>query len=115
LVDPTSLTPIRRIRSRAIGGFRAMLADVFASAGSATFVRAISEELARFAICFCDGCFVSHQVEPEATNLRRLLDNLRIGLLGIARTRLAEDAASRGRRSPRRAPKGPAKAARRRR
>ena len=86
-IDPASLGPIRRIRERAIGGFRAMLAAVF--------VEQISAELARFTICFCDGCFVSHQVDPATTDLGRLFDDLRIGLLAIAKARLSEGAASR--------------------
>jgi AcrR family transcriptional regulator len=99
-IDPASLAPIRRIRKRALGGFRAMLAAVFAPEGSPAFVEKLSGELSRFTICFCDGAFVSHQVDPKETDLDRLFDDLRIGLLAIAKARLA--ARTRGVRSKRR-------------
>jgi AcrR family transcriptional regulator len=87
-IDASSLAPIRRIRDRAIGGVRAILVDVFGGAEASSAARELASELARFVICFCDGCFVSHQVEPTATDLRRLFDHLRVGLLAIARARL---------------------------
>lgn len=87
-IDASSLAPIRRIRDRAIGGVRAILVDVLGGADASTAADELANELARFVICFCDGCFVSHQVEPTETDLRRLFDDLRIGLLAIARARL---------------------------
>jgi AcrR family transcriptional regulator len=90
-IDASSLASIRRIRDRAIGGVRTILVDVFGGADASAAARELANELARFVICFCDGCFVSHQVEPSETDLRRLFDDLRIGLLAIARARLGSE------------------------
>jgi len=87
-IDPASLAPIQRIRRQAIGSLQTMLAAAFAPEGSSAFVQTLAAELSRFTICFCDGAFVSHQVDPRETDLRRLFDDLRIGLLAIAKSRL---------------------------
>jgi AcrR family transcriptional regulator len=93
-LDPASLAPIRRIRERAIGGWRAMIAAALAPLDASPFVEQLAEEIARFVICFCDGCFVSHQIDPTMTNLRRLFEDLRISILAISRERVAEHGAA---------------------
>lgn len=90
-IDPVSLAPIRRIRERAIAGLRTMLADVLGGTGAApSAARDLADELARFVLCFCDGCFVSHQIDPATTDLARLFEDLRIGILATVRSRVAE-------------------------
>lgn len=88
-IQPTSLAPTRRIRERAIAGLQAMLSALLAEAGAA-HREDLAEELARFVLCFCDGCFVSHQIDPKKTDLTRLFEDLRIGVLAIGKARLAE-------------------------
>lgn len=89
-VDATAIEPIRRVREQAISGWRAMLRAVLLHETTPVIATQLADALARFALCFCDGCFVSHQVDPAATDLARMFDDLRIGLLAIARGRLAK-------------------------
>lgn len=88
-IPAPSLATTRRVRERALTGLQTMLAALLTETG-AKGRDDLAEELARFVLCFCDGSFVSHQVEPKNTDLNRLFDDLRIGVLAIAKARLAE-------------------------
>ena len=88
-VAPASLAPIHRIRDHAITSLREIFGSALAPGAEGAVADDLAAELARFTICFCDGAFVSHQIDPAATDLRKLFEDLRVGLLAIAKERIA--------------------------
>jgi AcrR family transcriptional regulator len=84
-VDSTSLGTIRRVREKAIGRVRTMLAEVLAPAGEPLAAR-VADGLSRFLLAFADGCFVAHHIDGRRAGLRRLFEDLAVGLIAIARS-----------------------------
>jgi AcrR family transcriptional regulator len=80
--DPACLKTIRRVRKKALDRLRALMETTFSSLGE-TRAREVAGKLARFALTFADGAFLAHHIDPQTTNVRALLQQLRIALLAL--------------------------------
>jgi len=83
-VDPTSLEVIRRVRELALRRIRNLLSLLLDGIDRTVAVR-LADEFAPFVLCIADGAFVAHHIDPEQTDIGRLLDLLRRALAALAR------------------------------
>jgi len=93
--DPACLKTIRRVRKKALDRVRALIETGFASLGE-TRAREVAGQLSRFALTFADGAFLAHHIDPQTTDVRTLLQQLRIALLALGEELVAEPEDSRG-------------------
>lgn len=89
--DPQTLEAIRNARERGRSLMREQLSAAFAHAGPVA--EEIAGELADFAMCFVQGCFVAHQIVPDEVDLERLAEQLDVALMALGESLLAERAA----------------------
>jgi AcrR family transcriptional regulator len=95
------LVPIRRVRDKALDRLSALAESALILPLGPARARKAARELARFALAFSDGAFLAHHIDPEATNLRRLFEQLRTALLALGERLTAppgEERSSRARR-----------------
>ena len=93
--DPACLKTIRRVRKKALDRVRALIETAFTSLGE-TRAREVAGKLSRFALTFADGAFLAHHIDPQTTDVRTLLQQLRIALLALGEELVAEPEDSRG-------------------
>ena len=76
--DPTTIDVVRRVRSRAV----AALARAFRLAGvlPESVPDAMVNDIAQSTLAFADGAFVAAQINPDATDLRRMFGIYYAGL-----------------------------------
>jgi AcrR family transcriptional regulator len=91
-VDRASLAVIRRVRDRALGSIRRMLAVLLEPLKLRDAAR-IADEFARLVLVVSDGTFVAQHIDPEQSDVRRSFELLRRALTALAREM---DAARRG-------------------
>lgn len=94
--DPSTIQAIRRVRERAANG----LARAFRAGGVVgpeTGDETVGE-LARIALAFADGAFIAAQIDPGATDLRRMFSIFCAGMSAALRDEGAGITAGRGKR-----------------
>ena len=82
--DPKLVESLRRVRERSSRILVSALEAVFAEAGAAR-ARQVADECAHFALAFCEGCFIGHQIDPESFDFETLASQLHVALLAIVR------------------------------
>jgi AcrR family transcriptional regulator len=83
-IDQASVRTIRGVRKAAIQKFQPAMEAVIVSLGGKPDKFQILE-LSNFALSFTNGCFIDHEVDPEATNLARRFDQLLPAVIAVAK------------------------------
>ena len=82
--DPNLVESLRRVRERSGRILVTALEAVFAEAGDAR-AHQVAEECSNFALAFCEGCFIGHQMDPEKFDFEKLAAQLHVALLAIGK------------------------------
>ena len=80
--DPNLIESLRRVRERSGRILVTALEAVFAEVGAAR-AHQVAEECAHFALAFCEGCFIGHQMDPKKFDFEKLAAQLHVALLAI--------------------------------
>ena len=83
-IDQASVRTIRGVRRAALAKFQPAMKALIESLGGASNQFFI-DELSNFALSFANGCFMDHEVDPEATNLTRRFDQLLPAVVAVAK------------------------------
>lgn len=75
---------VGRVREHARGYFAEAIAAMLADTVEAEVARSASDELARFAVAFSDGCFFATQLEPGEADLQAMYGDLLTALRALA-------------------------------
>ncbi|MEV6322153.1 TetR/AcrR family transcriptional regulator [Nocardia sp. NPDC051787] len=87
--DAAAVELVQRVRERARGYFGEAIAGMLADAAEPEIARRASEELARFAVAFSDGCFFATHLEPGDTDLQTMYGDLLTALSALAPAAIA--------------------------
>jgi AcrR family transcriptional regulator len=87
-IDQASVRTIRGVRRAAVGKFKPAMKALIESLGG-TSSNFMIEELSNFALSFTNGCFIDHEVDPEATNLARRFEQLLPAVVAVAEASIA--------------------------
>ncbi|MGK8559105.1 TetR/AcrR family transcriptional regulator [Nocardia gipuzkoensis] len=80
---------VQRVRERARSYFAEAINGMLADSAEPEIARRASEELARFAVAFSDGCFFATQLEPGDADLQTMYGDLLTALWALAPAALA--------------------------
>jgi AcrR family transcriptional regulator len=83
-IDQASVRTIRGVRRAAVGKFKPAMKALIESLGGSSSNFMI-EELSNFALSFTNGCFIDHEVDPEATNLARRFEQLLPAVVAVTK------------------------------
>jgi AcrR family transcriptional regulator len=87
-IDQASVRTIRGVRRAAVGKFKPAMKALIESLGG-TSSNFMIEELSNFALSFTNGCFIDHEVDPEATNLTRRFEQLLPAVVAVTKASIA--------------------------
>lgn len=87
-IDHASVRTIRGVRRAAVGKFKPAMKALIESLGG-TGSNFMIEELSNFALSFTNGCFIDHEVDPEATNLARRFEQLLPAVVAVTKASVA--------------------------
>jgi len=87
-IDQASVRTIRGVRRAAVGKFKPAMKALIESLGG-TSSNFMIEELSNFALSFTNGCFIDHEVDPEATNLTRRFEQLLPAVVAVTKAAIA--------------------------
>jgi len=87
-IDQASVRTIRGVRRAAVGKFKPAMKALIDSLGG-TGSNFMIEELSNFALSFTNGCFIDHEVDPEATNLARRFEQLLPAVVAVTKASIA--------------------------
>ena len=87
-IDQASVRTIRGVRRAAVGKFKPAMKALIESLGG-TSSNFMIEELSNFALSFTNGCFIDHEVDPEATNLARRFEQLLPAVVAVTKASIA--------------------------
>ena len=102
-IDQASVRTIRGVRRAAIAKFNPAMKALIESMGG-TSTKFLIEELSNFALSFTNGCFIDHEVDPEATNLARRFEQLLPAVVAVTKASITA-ASGPGRKLRRKRPK----------
>lgn len=102
-IDQASVRTIRGVRRAAIAKFNPAMKALIESMGG-TSTKFLIEELSNFALSFTNGCFIDHEVDPEATNLARRFEQLLPAVVAVTKASITA-ASGTGRKLRRKRPK----------
>lgn len=88
-IDQASVRTIRGVRRAAVGKFKPAMKALIESLGGGTGSNFMLEELSNFALSFTNGCFIDHEVDPEATNLARRFEQLLPAVVAVTKASIA--------------------------
>jgi hypothetical protein len=74
--DPAVTDVVRRVRDRAIGGFRDAMAHLLPPEVPPARAKRVVAELAAVATALSDGIFLAEHLEPETTDIARMYRRL---------------------------------------
>jgi AcrR family transcriptional regulator len=87
-IDQASVRTIRGVRRAALAKFQPAMKALVESFGG-TSNQFLIDELSNFALSFANGCFMDHEVDPEATNLTRRFEQLLPAVVAVAKASVA--------------------------
>jgi len=87
-IDQASVRTIRGVRRAAVGKFKPAMKALIESLGG-TSSNFMIDELSNFALSFTNGCFIDHEVDPEATNLARRFEQLLPAVVAVTKASIA--------------------------
>jgi AcrR family transcriptional regulator len=87
-IDQASVRTIRGVRRAAIAKFQPAMEALIVSLGG-TPDKFLILELSNFALSFTNGCFIDHEVDPEATHLARRFEQLLPAVIAVAKASIA--------------------------
>ena len=92
-IDQASVRTIRGVRRAAIAKFQPAMKALIESLGG-TSSQFLIDELSNFLLSFANGCFMDHEVDPEATNLTRRFQQLLPAVVAVTKASIARPSAS---------------------
>jgi AcrR family transcriptional regulator len=87
-IDQASVRTIRGVRRAALAKFQPAMKALIESLGG-TSSQFLIDELSNFMLSFANGCFMDHEVDPEATNLTRRFEQLLPAVVAVTKASIA--------------------------
>jgi AcrR family transcriptional regulator len=87
-IDQASVRTIRGVRRAALAKFQPAMKALIEWLGG-TSSQFLIDELSNFMLSFANGCFMDHEVDPEATNLTRRFEQLLPAVVAVTKASIA--------------------------
>ncbi|MDB5108024.1 MAG: hypothetical protein JWM69_965 [Candidatus Binatus sp.] len=88
-IDQASVRTIRGVRRAALAKFQPAMKALIEWLGG-TSSQFLIDELSNFMLSFANGCFMDHEVDPEATNLTRRFEQLLPAVIAVTKASIAQ-------------------------